>query len=135
MRAMELYDKIIGEILELVESAGGKTRLNIDKKWDDEKEQKLIFQKDMAYELGGGSLPAVSGLAFTSTMDFGDEIWLCGENLDSIKKDSPYARITVLNVDDSGWDDSQRAYSAMQRIDYTRYHVFPRGFMIRISTF
>ena len=55
MRAMELYDKIIGEILELVESAGGKTRLNIDKKWDDEKEQKLIFQKDMAYELGGGS--------------------------------------------------------------------------------
>lgn len=131
---MELYDKIINEILELIEEAGGKTRLDLNEKWVNEKEQKLIFKKDMAYELGGGLLPAISGLAFSSTMNFSDEIWLCGENLDRLKKDSPYARLTVLNVDDSGWSDSQRAYSAMQRIDYTRYHVYPRGFMMRIST-
>lgn len=133
---MKLYDKIINECLMVLENSDCFVRLNDDKDipWELEKEQKIIFQKDMYYELGGAGLPAVSGIAFTSNIDFEDSIYLCGDNLNEIKEDCPYARITILNVDDSAWLDNQKAYNAMQRIDYTRYHVYPKGFMMRIST-
>lgn len=133
---MKLYDKIINDSLMLLENSGRFIKINNDKNinWELEKEQKIIFQKDMYYELGGAGLPAVNGIAFTSKIDFEDSIYLCGEDLNQIEEDCPYARITIINVDDNAWIDNQKAYNAMQRIDYTRYHVYPKGFMMRIST-
>jgi len=133
---MELYNEIIHNCLALIEShrvrkyAAEPDNLN----WKLESEQKLIFQKEMAYELGGGGRPAIGGLCFMGSDDFINEIWVVGDDLPDLKKDSPYARISILNVDDSSWNDSQKAYNSMRKIDYTRYHVYPEGFMMRIST-
>ncbi len=133
---MNLYDDIIIKCNEIIEP-NEKVR-HFKKKeilsWKSEKEQEIILKNDMAYELGGTMLPAVSMSAFTSEIKFEDEVVVIGEDLSEIKSDVPYARITILNIDDSGWTDNQKAYSAMQRIDYTRYHVYPHGFMMRIST-
>ena len=133
---MNLYDTLIQEALGLVNEArlcslplaGGRPL------WEAETEQRLIFQKDMAYELGGSGLPAVSALAFTSQPAETDRLLLCGPDLPQLQADSPYARLTILHIDDQNWQDSQRAYQLLRKMEYTRYHVYPQGFMIRIST-
>lgn len=133
---MELYDEIIKNCISLIKTDGLKKypAEPDNPKWKSEKTQKIIFRNQMAYELGGSFKPAISGLAFTNVEDFTNEIWVVGNDLPDIKSDSPYARITIINADDSSWNDSQKAYASMQKIDYTRYHIFPEGFMMRIST-
>ena len=101
--------------------------------WEQEDEQRILFKKDTAYELGGGGLPAYSGVAFTSSDTVKDEIVVCGPDLPKIKADSPYARLTILRVDDGAWTDNGQAYRVLRRLDYTRYHVSPKGFLMRIS--
>ncbi len=132
---MNLYDKLIRECSELLKDYAVRP-LPLDSKgplWETEEEQRLIFQKDMAYELGGGNLPAVSALAYTSQAAEQDRLLLCGPDLPDLTADSPYARLTVLHIDDKDWQDDQ-AYRVLRQMEYTRYHIYPRGFMMRIST-
>ena len=133
---MNLYDEMIVKCQEMTNRcANAKTHCKSDiTSWPCENEQEIILKKDMAYELGGTMQPAVSMLAFTSDLEIKDEVAVIGRDLSEIKEDVPYARITLLKIDDSKWSDNQKAYRAMQRIDYTRYHVYPEGFMMRIST-
>ena len=133
---MNLYDEIIEKCQKMTKVCVNAKTFNKSEivSWNCGTEQEIILKKDMAYELGGTTLPAVSMLAFTSDLDIEDEVVVIGSDLSEIKADVPYARIALLKIDDSKWDDNQKAYSAMQRIDYTRYHVFPEGFMMRIST-
>ena len=133
---MDLYDEIIEKCREMTEGCENKKSFQRSEiiSWNCGCEQEIILKNDMAYELGGSMLPAVSMLAFTSDIDIEDEVMVIGSDLSEIKADVPYARITLLKIDDSKWSDNQKAYSAMQRIDYTRYHVYPEGFMMRIST-
>lgn len=133
---MNLYDTLIQESLDLVNKAGLHTLPLADGQslWQTETEQRLIFQKDMAYELGGSGLPAVSALAFTSRPAETDRLLLYGPDLPQLQADSPYARLTILHIDDRDWQDSQQAYQLLRKMEYTRYHVYPQGFMMRIST-
>lgn len=101
--------------------------------WEQEDEQRILFKKDMAYELGGDNLPAYSGVAFTSDKDVKDEIVVCGPDLQQLSGNSPYARLTILRVNDEAWTDKEQAYRILRRLDYTRYHVYPKGFLMRIS--
>lgn len=132
---MNIYDDLIQEAMGL--TAGTELAalpLTEGPLWQAEEEQRLIFQRDMAYELGGSGLPAVSALAYTSRPAQADRLLLCGPDLPGLQADSPYARLTVLHVDDREWQDDQQAYRLLRRIESARYHVYPRGFMMRIST-
>lgn len=133
---MNLYNTLIQESLDLVNKAGLHSLPLADGQplWQTETEQRLIFQKDMAYELGGSGLPAVSALAFTSRPAETDRLLLYGPDLPQLQTDSPYARLTILHIDDRDWQDSQQAYQLLRKMEYTRYHVYPQGFMMRIST-
>lgn len=133
---MDLYDTLIQESLGLINEAPIRSLPLADSLplWKTESEQQLIFQKDMAYELGGGGLPAVSALAFTSQPAEADRLLLYGPDLPQLQADSPYARLTILHINDRDWQDDQQAYQLLRRMEYTRYHVHPQGFMIRIST-
>lgn len=136
MNEMHLYDNLIKESLELAENTGFRELSSNGGQalWETEAEQRLIFQNDMAYELGGGGLPAVSALAFTSLPAKTDRLLLCGPDLPQLKADSPYARLTVLHIDGRDWQNDQQTYRLLRQMEYTRYHVYPRGFMMRIST-
>lgn len=112
--------------------SGEKTDYTTDL-WEQEEEQRILFRRDTAYELGGDNLPAYSGVAFTSDENVRDEIVVCGPDLPQLRADSPYARLTILRVDDSAWADNGQAYKVLKRLDYTRYHVYPKGFLMRIS--
>lgn len=132
---MKLYDGVIARCSAMLQPFScrhyeGSLKVKL---WERESEQRILFKKDMAYELGGGNLPAYSGVAFTSDEAVKDEIIVYGPDLPQLKKDSPYARLTILRVDDSSWKDNEQAYRVMRRLDYTRFHIFPKGFMMRIS--
>ncbi|MDE5891602.1 MAG: carbon monoxide dehydrogenase [Acetatifactor sp.] len=133
---MHLYDNLIQESLNLVNEAVLRPLPLADGQslWEAEREQRLIFQKDMAYELGGSGLPAVSALAFTSQPAEADRLLLYGPDLPQLHADTPYARLTILHIDDRDWSSDQQAYQFLRRMEYTRYHVYPQGFMMRIST-
>lgn len=132
---MNLYDNLIRECMKLFEGIAPNILPLSDNEaqWQTEDEQRLIFQRDMAYELGGNGLPAVSALAYTSQPAQQDRLLLYGPDLPDLTADSPYARLTVLHVDDRDWQDDQ-AYRLLRQMEYTRYHVYPQGFMMRIST-
>lgn len=130
---MKLYDALIEEVLSLtgqaqVQSCSGKA-------WQQTDDFEMVMKKDMAYELGGGSLPAVSGLFFTSDKNLipEDEVLLFGPDLPQLETDSAYARITLLKVEENSFAGEDEAYEQLRKIEYTRYHVFPRGYMMRIS--
>lgn len=134
---MKLYDECIAELDELLE-AHQLIRLTVkedDGDWPDEGKNQLIFRNDMAFELGGDTLPAVSGILLTDNKECvsGDEILLCGKDLSKLKEDTPYARITLLRVRNEDMGDANAQYQAIRKMEYTRYHLNPKGFMMRIS--
>lgn len=132
---MNLYDNVVQECFDILSKYNGR-KLDVHKSdWEQESEQRLILKSEMAYELGGSSNWAISCLAFSNPYeDMKDEIWLYGPDLKEITKDTDYARLTVLSTDDREWNECDKTYAGLRNIDYTRYHVYPKGFMMRISS-
>ncbi len=104
--------------------------------WPDEGRNQLIFKDDMAYELGGGNLPALSGIFLTDNMERvqGDEILLIGRDLPQLAADTPYARVVLVRVKTDVAATASEQYKLIRKLEYTRYHLNPKGFMMRIST-
>ncbi len=132
---MNLYDSLIARCEDMLRDLPCKHYPYDEiELWEQEAQQSVIFRKDTAYELGGGSLCAYSAMAFTSKRPVADEVIVCGPDLPQIKADTSYAVFTTLRVDDGAWEKKEQAYRVLRRLDYTRYHVYPRGFMTRISS-
>lgn len=134
---MKLYDSIIQETQQIVSDAepavcpfeGGRV-------WKDRGESELIMHRDTAFELGGGGNPSVNYTCVTTSSLFPrDEIIICGPDLPQIAQDVPFSRIVLLEVDDlKETEDTEQAYEAIRNIEYVRYHVFPAGYMVRVSS-
>lgn len=136
---MRLYDKLISQALQLIASSGGDQMVRGQCQGEtcqDSGDFDLVLKSDMAYELGGGTLPAISGLFFTSDQSFvpQDEIWRLGPDLSEIRENVPYARLTLIRVAEGCFSGEAEAYSDLRKMEYTRYHVNPEGYMMRIST-
>lgn len=133
---MKLYDDTVKDWLRLLESAQGK-KLDISKvkDWQDIGNVNMILRSDMAYELGGGQFPALSGMTLTANPDFvpGDEVLLYGKDLSEITEDTPYARLAILRVKEDSLGEGNTLYNAIRKMEYTKYHLNPEGFMMRIS--
>lgn len=138
---MELYDGLIGESLALLAGRPG-LRLELpapDGAWPDDGEGSLVLKGEMAYELGGGKLPAVSFFAPSSSASFagaipaGDEAWLYGPDLPEIGADAPFARLAIVSVRDERLGEGEAMYKSIRDIEHARYRVNPRGYMARIS--
>ena len=106
--------------------------------WEETASFELVMSRDSAFELGGSSFPCVNFTCVTSSPKLveKDEILVCGPDLNELKADTPYARIVLLRVGDieSDDDDTEHAFRAIQDMDFVKYHVFPKGFMIRTSS-
>ena len=50
-----------------------------------------------------------------------------------IKGDVPFARIVILGVKDIDVEQKDAAYAAIRNIEFVKYHVFPDGYMMRVS--
>lgn len=132
---MKLYDEQIAHVKALLKGFD-VTSLEQNTIWPDVGRHNLILRNEMAYELGGRELPAVSFLGVTSSggLLLENDALLCGRDLDQITEDSPYARITILQVEDSFFQKKDLLYDSIKRFTNTRYQVNPKGYMNRIST-
>ncbi len=133
---MKLYDEVIKDVLSVLETyPARKPDLAGKGRWRDAGRDCLILRSDMAYELGGGNRPAIGSMLLTmeETLAPEDEILLYGNDLGQIHTDTAYARIAVVRVKPDSMGEGNALYEAIRRIEYTKYHLFPEGFMMRIS--
>ena len=136
---MELYNPIIEKVDGLLGSQTPKKyKFDPKKAWEDAGGNQLIMMKESAYELGGDNKPAVN-YACVSSSDYvnEDEIWVYGKDLNQINGSVPFARIVLVKVADlkgEGEEDTEPVFRAIQDIDFVKYHVYPKGYMIRSST-
>ena len=126
---------------ELAEKRSGDGSRNVRKLphdvtgWPSVSDRSMILRSDMAYELGGGSLPALGVTLVTASKELvpGDGVYLIGPDLPEITVDTPFARIALVRVGEDTLGEGRKLYRAIRNLEYTRYHFYPEGFMLRVS--
>lgn len=132
---MKLFDEVIERIQKLVNEYETKQLEVRESTWTTA-ERTMILRSDMAYELGGGMLPAIGSTIITTDEKFvdGDKITLIGPDINEIDEDVPFARIAVVKVDENIIGQGNELYNTIRNLEYTKYHFFPEGFMMRVSS-
>ncbi len=133
---MKLYDAVIAATREQLGSLKPKVwNYDEQKAWPDAGVSELVLQRDAAYELGGSGQPAVNFTCVTTDGGLAEQnqVLLYGPDLRELKKDAPYARIAFLKTAQLSGDD-EAAYKAIRDMEFVKYHVFPKGYMFRISS-
>lgn len=132
---MNLYHGIIENTLDLLGAPSKVWSYDEKKTWKDLGENEVVLKKEAAYELGADQLGAVHFLSVTTdnTMIQEDQILLFGKDLKEIKQDTAYARIALLELKEVS-DDEDRAYKEIRELEFAKYHIFPEGYMMRISS-
>ena len=135
---MELYNELIRETASLLPETVRRWDYDPAAAWEDAGSSELVLMRDMAYELGGSGKAAAQYTCVTTSRELveKDEVLLWGPDLNELRADAPYARIALLRVGDIESDDGDDtvAYHAIKNMEFVKYHVFPRGYMLRIST-
>lgn len=133
---MKLYDEIIQKCTALLRANECRALPPDGGGWPEVSDRSMILRSDMAYELGGAGLPATGCTLVTASEGLcpGDALTLLGPDLPEIQKDVPFARIAVVRVAPDTMGEGQALYSAIRALEYTRYHFYPEGFMLRVSS-
>ena len=132
---MELYNSLIGETKALFENLPQKVwDYNPRGAWTSNDSSELVLQKDAAYELGASGKGSANYVLFTSSGELveKDQVILCGKDLREIKGDCDFARIVLLRIGVLD-DDDEAVYRTLRDIEFAKYHVYPQGYMVRIS--
>ena len=132
---MELYNSLIGETKALYEKLDQKVwDYNPRDAWAGNDSSELVLQKDAAYELGASGKGSANYVLFTSSSELVDKdrVILCGKDLKEIKGDCDFARIVLLRIGVLD-DDDEAVYRTLRDIEFAKYHVYPQGYMVRIS--
>lgn len=136
---MILYDEVIRNWNKKID-AREKRELDFSSvsAWEDAGKNNMILRSDMAYELGGSvqSIFALGSTVITADDSLvpRDEVVLVGKDLPEIKKDTSYARLTVVLVDEEAVGEGDALFNAIRNMEYVRYQISPKGFMMRVST-
>lgn len=128
---MKLYDSVIRSLCDLI--GHSYEILPLGTPLEEGAKDQMLFKSSIRAELGGGTFPGVSGILYGSSFDEKDEIWLIGNDLPKIDRDTPYARFVLVKTDEEKLGTGNELYKTLRKIDYTRYHLNPDGFMVRVS--
>ena len=137
---MKLYNSLIQEIpTHFGGSAPVVWPYSPGDRWTESQDFELVMMRDAACELGGNGKPGIGFTCVTTDPALvpRDEILLYGKDLRDLKDNCSYARIALFQVADiesDDEDDTEQAFRAIQSIDFVKYHVFPKGYMVRTST-
>ena len=132
---MELYNNLIKETTGLLSKATPKTwAYSPSDAWHDHGGSELVLQSDAAYELGASGLGSANYICPTTSPELvdRDEVMLYGPDLSEIKGGVPFARIVLARVGMMEGDDEE-IYRALKDIEFCKYHVYPEGYMVRMS--
>lgn len=133
---MKLYDGIIRQTLGALKGVSArKTAYREELCWKDLGGSELIMLRDAAFELGGSGLPSVNYTCVTTDASLvpEDDVLVIGPELAEIRQDVSFARITLIETEDLG-SDEEAAYNTIRNLEFVRYHVFPEGYMVRVSS-
>lgn len=124
---MEFFDSLISEVSALVVKLPLKVfPFRSDKAWKDIGYNQVILQRDTAFEISG------TGFNLVTSSETEDEVIVAGADLPEIKKSCKFARVSVLQIENS--EDEQKIYNLIRKTEYVKYHYFPEGYMIRTSS-
>ncbi|MBQ9686727.1 MAG: carbon monoxide dehydrogenase [Oscillospiraceae bacterium] len=132
---MELYNSLIKETAAQYEHLSAKTwDYDPRSQWTSSQNSELVLQKDAAFELGASGKGSANFVLFTSSSELvsKDQVILCGKDLKEIKGDCDFARIVLLRIGVLD-DDDEAVYRTLRDIEFAKYHVYPQGYMVRIS--
>ena len=132
---MELYNALIENTREILSKGKAKVwDCKPSKAWPDLGAAELVLQSDAAYELGALGLGSSNYICTTTSSELvsKDQIMLYGPDLKEIRKDVPFARIVLLRVGVLEGEDEE-VYRALKDIEFCKYHVYPEGYMVRMS--
>ena len=132
---MELYNSLIKESNSLLEKGSPRAwEYRPGDAWKDIGSSELVLQKDAAYELGAMGKGSANYVLFTSNPELvsKDQVLLYGADLGEIRGDVDFARIVLLRVGLIDGDD-EAVYRTLKDIEFAKYHVYPEGYMVRMS--
>lgn len=119
---MNFFDDLINQTNECLSGFEEKL-MPLDSGWQDVGRSEVILQRDSAFELDGVGFNLVTSKAVE------EGIAVIGDDLGAISSDRPFARISLIQIDDVG--DEQTAYNIIRKVEYAKYHYFPKGYMNR----
>ncbi len=122
---MKFFDSLIRETETLLASSSKKGFLRTFP-WKDAEQNQMIVLRDTAFELEG------VGFNLVTSAEIPDGILLVGDDLDSIRENRQFARISLVQIQDGSNDQAE--YNLIKKIDYVKYHIFPEGFMMRSTS-
>ena len=132
---MELYNSLFKDTQAFLEKGAPKCWDYSERDcWIDIGSSELVMQRDAAYELGASGKGSANYVLFSSATEFvsKDQVLLYGPDLREIKADSDFASIVLLRVGVLD-DDNEKVYRILKDIEFAKYHVYPEGYMVRIS--
>lgn len=132
---MELYNSLIKETRALTDPLPARSwAYDPRAAWAADASSELVLQKDAAYELGAAGKGSANYVLFTSSdaLVSEDRVVLIGKDLTDIKGDCDFARIVLLRIGMLD-DDDEAVYRTLKDIEFAKYHVYPQGYMVRIS--
>ncbi len=146
---MQLYDALTMRVRELLSGLSPKIySYDAAKAWPETKDFEMIFQKDAAFELGGGNKASVNLTCVTGTTEVFtkwqdpacavpvSQVYVYGPDLREIQGDVNYARIceVLLREDAVRYaGNADQTLKLLQDIDFVKFHVYGKGFMMRTS--
>ncbi len=133
---MKLYDRIINNIIDSTSSYGAKVTATEDTDWEEISDRSMILKSDMAFELGDERGKAVGLTLITDSRELvpEDSVTVIGPDLKDIKGEKNYARISIVRVNPQTIGEGEKLYNAIRKLEYVRYHFYPKGYMMRVSS-
>lgn len=133
---MNVYDGLIRKTKEILKGVEYK-ELRVDSTigWPLLKSPEFLMGREVAFELGDRIEPCTVYSCPTSTDSLinEDRIILIGKDLQDLKKNTNFSRITFFNIDDI--KNQNKAYIGVKKLDYDRFKFIPEGYMILSSSF
>ncbi|MBR4444476.1 MAG: hypothetical protein IKS37_01090 [Solobacterium sp.] len=141
---MELYQSVTAHVTALLDEYPKRRETTYDgsRCWQETERFELVMGRESAYELGGSGNGSANCTIVTSDSErfAQSKVIVIGNDLPEIKQDSPYARLVILSLDPEKIPDpgnkagSEAVFRLLQKLDFIKYHVFAKGYMIRTST-
>ena len=135
---MKLYDSLIDRLEKVTEKMTPAVfSYEENRLWPENADYEAVLRRDAGLELGNLAHPSVNYTCITSRKDYfsSDQVRIYGPDLPALGSSSDFARVSevVIEEDMDREEDTDRLYRLIQDIDFVKYHVYPKGYMVRTS--
>ena len=132
---MLVYDELIKQTRKILHAQNFSELKVGPADWPMLKTSEFLMGKEVSFELGDRFKDSTVIHIPTSDQQLVDQdrIFLIGDDLQKIRKNTNFSRVILFNIDDI--PDPNKAYIGVKRLNYQRYSIIPEGYMILSSSF